>query len=129
GTGTAPAATVTPNAIAFGNQPTGSTSAATSISVTNSGSAPLVIGAIAMAGTNAADFAKVSDLCSNTTVAPGATCTLGVSFSPSATGARTASLSISDNAAGSPQSVALSGTGTAPVASLSSPTMAFGNQP
>jgi titin len=45
-------------------------------------------------------------------VAAGGTCTIAISFTPAASGARTAALTITDNASGSPQSVALTGTGT-----------------
>src|SRR5208337_657185 len=55
-------------------------------------------------------------------------CTISVTFKPSASGSRTASVSITDNASGSPQTVSLSGTGTAALASLSPTSLAFGNQ-
>jgi hypothetical protein len=52
-----------------------------------------------------------------------------VTFKPSASGSRTASVSITDNASGSPQTASLSGTGTAALVSLSPTSLAFGNQP
>jgi hypothetical protein len=62
-------------------------------------------------------------------VAAGANCTVSVTFTPSATGARSAALTFTDNAGGSPQSVSLSGTGAAATDSLSPTSLAFGNQP
>src|SRR5439155_370318 len=51
-----------------------------------------------------------------------------VTFTPSANGSRSASVTITDNAADSPQNVALSGTGVSPVVSLSPSSLSFGNQ-
>jgi hypothetical protein len=89
----------------------------------------LSITSLAVTGTNASDFAQ-TNTCGNSVVA-GANCTIRVTFTPAASGARTAALSITDNAAGSPQTLSLSGTGTssAPVVSLSPTSLAFGNQP
>jgi hypothetical protein len=70
----------------------------------------LNITGIAFTAANAGDFTEV-DTCSPAVAAAG-NCTIAVLFTPSATGARTAALSISDNATGSPQTVSLSGTGT-----------------
>jgi hypothetical protein len=70
----------------------------------------LSITSLTFTGTNASDFAH-TDTC-GTSVAAGANCTIAVLFTPSASGARTAALSIADNATGSPQTVSLSGTGS-----------------
>src|SRR5437879_2289138 len=58
----------------------------------------------------------------------GASCTVNVTFTPTATGARSGTLSVADNAAGSPQTASLSGAGTAPGVSLSPTSVSFGNQ-
>ena len=55
-------------------------------------------------------------------------CTINITFTPTATGNRTGTLTINDNAAGSPHTVALSGTGTVPIANLSPTSLSFGNQ-
>ena len=127
----APAVTLNPTSLSFGNQNVGTTSAAQSISLTNSGTAALTISGIVVNGANAADFAE-SDTCpvSPSTLAIAASCTISVTFTPSANGARTATLSISDNAGGSPQGVPLSGTGmtSAPSVTLSPTSVGFGNQ-
>jgi len=65
-------------------------------------------------GTNAGDFSQIANTCGNP-VAPGDTCTVGMTFTPSGAGRRTATLSVTDNASGSPQAVSLTGTGSADV--------------
>jgi len=130
GSGQAPAVTLTPTTLSYGSQLIGTTSASQSATLRNSGTAPLTISSIGLTGANTGDFAQTSDCpVAPVTLAVNATCTISATFSPTATGARTASVSIADNAAGSPHAVALSGTGTqpAPVVSLTS-TLAFGNQ-
>ena len=118
GTGTpppAPAVTLAPNSVAFASQTIGVTSAATTVTLTNSGNATLTITGISIAGTNPTDFAMTSGSspCGGT-LAAGASCTVSVTFTPSAAGSFSATLSIANNAAGSPQTVALSGTGINP---------------
>ena len=97
--------------VTFPNQPVGTTSTAQTVTLTNTGTATLTITSVVVTGTNAGDF-SVTNTCGNS-VAPGAMCTASVTFTPGAPGSRTASVSITDNAAGSPQMVSLSGTGTA----------------
>jgi trimeric autotransporter adhesin len=65
---------------------------------------------ISFTGTNAADFAETNTC--GTTVAAGASCFIQVTFTPSAKGNRTATLSVTDNGGASPQKVAVAGTGT-----------------
>ena len=85
------------------------------VTATNTGSSTLSITNIAITG----DFGlvavkatkKITPCANGTNLAPGASCEIKVSFTPSQTGVRTGSLSFTDNAAGSPQSVALTGTG------------------
>ena len=114
-----------PASLTFALQNTGSTSAAQGVTVTNTGNSPMAFTAIAIAGANASDFAQSVNTCpiSPTTLAAGGSCTVSVTFSPGAAGARSASISFTDNANGSPQSVSLTGTGQVPVFTLSfSPT-------
>jgi Abnormal spindle-like microcephaly-assoc'd, ASPM-SPD-2-Hydin len=110
----APGSSLNPTSLSFGNQNTGSISAAQSITLTNNGTQPLVISTAAVGGTNSGDFVKMSDTCSGATVAPNATCSVAISFDPTASGARSATLTITDNAPGGSQTVALSGTGVTP---------------
>jgi phosphatidylethanolamine-binding protein (PEBP) family uncharacterized protein len=126
GTGDAPVASVSPSSLAFGNQAVGVTSSAQSVTLTNSGNAVLNVSRIAVSGTNASDFAQTNNC--GTSVAAGANCTISVTFKPSAGGSRSAALAVTDNAAGSPQSVSLSGTGVSTGVTVSPSSVAFGNQ-
>ncbi len=129
GTATAPgpAAALTPSSIAFPKQTVGTTSAAQNFSVTNTGSANLTINLVT--STNSTEFPIASDGCAGSTLTPQQQCVVGVSFSPALGGNRTGSITVSDNATGSPQTLTLTGVGYGtPVASLSTGTLAFGNQ-
>jgi hypothetical protein len=110
GTGTAPVASVSPTSLAFGNVPIDITSSAQTVTLSNTGTATLGITSIGLTGANASDFAQ-SNACGSS-LAAGANCTIVVMFTPSLAAAEKASLTITDNASGSPQTVSLSGTGT-----------------
>lgn len=105
------AAVVTPGSLAFASQAENTTSSSQPISIQNTGTIPLQISGTSITGTDASAFA-VSNTC--TTVQPNTSCVISVTFTPDTVGTLTATLSISDNASGSPQTVNLSGTGTAP---------------
>ena len=124
----APSVGLSSNSLAFGSQNVETTSAAQTLTVTNNGTANLSISAVALGGTNPGDFAKSADACTGATVTPGNTCTVSVTFTPSAAGSRSASLSFTDNASDSPESVSLTGTGTVPVAGISPPSLTFNSQ-
>jgi hypothetical protein len=134
GLGRAPAVALDPGTLDFGGVLAGHTSAPRTITVTNSatgsGADDLVFGATAatLSGPDAGRFAIADDECAGRTLAPSEHCAISVSFTPGTTGARTAVLELADNAPGSPQQVALSGTGTGPAASLSSTSLDFGDQ-
>jgi len=120
-----PAVSLSPSNLAFGNQVVGTTSAARVVTLTNSGNAALTIANITTTGTNSGDFAQ-SNNCpiSPATVAVGASCMISATFKPTVTGNRTATLTITDNAAGSPHAVALSGNGTTDFTISASPSTA-----
>lgn len=99
-----------PATSALGNQTVGTTSSAQTVTVTNSGTATLNIGTPTLGGTNAGNFAINSNGCTSA-VAPGGTCAISLTFTPSAAGSRSATLSIPSNAPSTPNAVALSGTG------------------
>src|ERR687885_1046645 len=111
-TTTAPAVAFTPTSLTFAAQDVGTTSAPQSITVTNTGNAGLFISSAATRGANPLDFTQVSDGCSGLTLAPGTSCSVSITFSPTASGTRSAAFTLTDNAANSPQSVPLTGTGT-----------------
>ena len=91
--------------ISFGNQAVGTASAGQAITLSNTGSAGLSIVGIAVT----LPFTQ-GNTCGSS-LAAGATCTINVTFAPTTDGDFTSNVSITDNAKGSPQTVALSGTG------------------
>ena len=108
--GDKPIATLSPLVLTFGNQDVRSASAARKRSLlVNSGGAPLSLGAIAVTGANSADF-TINSTCAKD-IARGDGCTIAVVFKPSALANESASISVSDNASGSPHIVGLAGTG------------------
>jgi len=125
GNGTAPAETFSPTALAFEPQLTATTSLPLSIQISNSGTGtgPLTITSLQTTG----DFAQ-SNACGSP-VAPGTSCTVQVTFTPTALGNRTGVLTITDNAPGSPHTVALSGQGTTQQASVNPTSLTFVSQP
>lgn len=130
GTGIASAVSLSPTSIAFGNQTTGTTSGNTAVTLTNTGTATLNISSIALTGTNASDFSTNGSTCGST-LAVSASCGLNVAFSPALTGAKTANLTFTTDAASSPNNIPLTGTGTAvlvPTLSFSPSPMGFGSQ-
>jgi hypothetical protein len=106
GLGSGPAVTLSPTSLVFPTQLVGTKSAAQSITLTNTGTATLSITTIAHTG----DFSDTTTC--GTTVVAGASCTITVTFTPTTVNARTGTISVTDNAPASPQTVALSGTGT-----------------
>jgi hypothetical protein len=110
---TGPGATLSGTNLTFSSQPVGSSSASQGVILTNNGSAALAISNIAIAGTNSGDFTETSTCpASPTTLAAGANCAIAVTFQPTATGTRSASVTVTDDAANSPQSASLTGVAT-----------------
>ena len=97
---------VSPSSTAFPSQYVGTSGLPQTVIVTNTGTAPLTISNVA---TSVADFGVLSN-CTNS-VPPNTNCTIGVYFDPTTSGLRTGTLIITDNASGSPHTVALSGSG------------------
>ena len=126
----APVVSLSSQSLTFTSQSLNTTSGAQSVTVTNTGSAALSITNIGVTGTNSGDFSE-TNTCGNSVAANNGSCTISVTFSPSATGTRTAAITITDNAGGNPQSITLSGTGAgapAPTVSLSSASLTFASQ-
>jgi Pro-kumamolisin, activation domain/Abnormal spindle-like microcephaly-assoc'd, ASPM-SPD-2-Hydin len=125
--GPGPAVTLSPTSLTFSTVAVGNTSTAKPVTVTNSGTTTLDISSIATTG--AFGQAASTKPCGST-LAVGKNCKIEVTFTPTQVGANTGTLSISDNAANSPQTVSLSGTGSAAVtltpASQTFPTTAVG---
>jgi hypothetical protein len=103
GIGTAPVAAVSLTSLAFG-----SVSDTQAITVKNTGNADLIISGVTVTGVNAASFSASIGTCG--TVVSNGTCSVSVSFQPTI-GAKTATLIIAHNAAGSSTNIPLSGSG------------------
>jgi hypothetical protein len=110
----APRVQLLPSPITFQTAVTvGSSSAPQPVTLTNTGSAALTISGIAFTGSNPGDFSQTNNCpTSPSTLAAGANCTISVTFTPTTTGPRNATLTITDNASDSPQNVSVSGTGS-----------------
>ena len=124
----APIAGRSPASLPFGNQVVGTTSATQAITVTNTGTANLTVTGATLGGADAASF-TITNGC--TTVAPAGSCVISVAFAPTTVGAKSASVSIAHNAAGSPLGVTLTGTALAPpapIAVVAPAALAFGNR-
>ncbi len=124
-----PVVTLAPSSFTFAAQTVGTQSAAQTLTVTNTGTLALQLVSGTFTGTNTSDFSFTTNC--PFSLAVGASCTANITFKPSAAGTRTATFLATDNAADSPQSISLSGTGTvttAPAVSLSASSLTFANQ-
>jgi parallel beta-helix repeat protein len=95
-----------PTSVAFGSEAVGSTAAAQKVTVTNTGSAAATISSV----TAGAPFAQTSTC--GTSIAAGGSCTVSVTFSPTAAGGASANLTVASNATNPSLTVPLTGTGT-----------------
>jgi len=119
----AQAVTLAPTSLSFGNQQVGVGSAAQVITLTNTGTVSLTITSIKISSANTGDFSETNTCPSS--LAASANCTISVIFTPTKTGSRSSAVKFYDSASGSPQSAAISGTGVAPVATLSPASISF----
>jgi len=109
----APVAALDPASHDFGEQPLGSAGGPQQFTLTNNGAKQVTVGDVSVSGADPGDFAISDDHCSGAAVGSGhhRACTISVTFTPAAIGARSATLSIPDNAAGSPHTATLTGIG------------------
>jgi hypothetical protein len=108
---------LSPSSLSFGGSLVGSVGAPATVIMTNNADTTLLsITSIAISGANGGEFSLSTGTgacpSSGGTLAPGTGCTINVAFNPQTLGSKTAMLTITDSAVGSPQTVALSGTGT-----------------
>jgi uncharacterized repeat protein (TIGR03803 family) len=119
-----PLVAFSPTSLSFPNQTVGVSSSPQTTTLTNSGSFPLTITSIQITGADSGDFGQTNNCPSS--LQPNNSCTISVTFTPIATGSRSAAVSVTDNAPGSPQSVPLTGVGTPASVTLSPPSLTFG---
>ena len=118
------AAAVAPGNLQFiAAQAVGTTSAPQAISVLDLGTTPLTVSSVTASG----DFSVLSRNC-GVVPAFGSSCTIQVTFSPTASGTRTGVVTINDSSAGSPRLVDVSGQGSDPEVSLAPTSLSFANQ-
>ena len=122
GTGIVAAANVSPNSLSFSGQNVGTSSAPQTVTLTNPGSVALSVSNVAISS----GWTQGNDCLPS--VAANFSCTVEISFQPTALGPQTGSLTVTDYAGNSPQTVNLSGTGLAPAVSLSATTLSFAGQ-
>jgi probable HAF family extracellular repeat protein len=101
--------------LAFGSQPLGTSGRPLTLTLTNSGNAPLSISRVTLAGGNAGDYQITADSGSSM-LAPGSTRTITLQFTPMGSGPRYTYLILRDNAPDTEQQIYLVGAGTLPVA-------------
>ena len=133
GMAASPVVSVSPTTLTFSGV-MGTATSPMRATISNTGSGNLVLSALMFGGANASDFSTASSsTCSaNTSVAGSSSCFVDIVFTPTATGARSATLTIAHNATGSPSTITLMGTGSAtaqPGIALDATTLDLGNQP
>src|SRR5262249_38392311 len=110
-----PSVSVSASSLNFGNQKVTVSSAPQSLTVSNAGNSTLTLAGVTVSG----DFAQTNNCGSS--LAPGATCTVSVTFTPRTPGTHTGSIAIAHNAASSPQAITLTGAGVVPTIAASIP--------
>ena len=128
GVGVYPAVTLNPvGPVAFGNQTVGTTSAVQGVTLNNSGTDTLNINSITLTGTDSGQFTTPG---TQPYLAAGNSCAIGITFVPTSNGAKSATLTISDDVLSGPWNAngPLDRTGISPAVSLSPTSLNFGNQ-
>lgn len=110
--GSGPAVQLSPTLLPFPSTFAYTSSATQPITMSNIGLGTLTITSITITGANPTEYSQTNDCGSS--LGAGLSCTITVTFSPLALGIRTATVSVSDNASGSPHMASLTGTGTDP---------------
>jgi len=124
----APTVSLSKTSVMFADQVVATSSASQTVTLTNTGYETVTIASITITGANTSDFSQANTCGSG--LVRGVSCTISVTFKPTQVGPRTASVIITDNAAGSPQTISLSGVGviSGPDATLSPTSLTFAVQ-
>ncbi len=124
GSGAYPTATLTPSTLAFGSIEVGYSSSAMTSTLKNNGQVSLIISKVALSGANPTMYTETNSCIG--TFAPGATCTITATFSPTKTGSLPASVTITDNTSAGTNTLNLTGSGALPTATLTPASDSFG---
>ncbi|MGA8210630.1 MAG: choice-of-anchor D domain-containing protein, partial [Nocardioidaceae bacterium] len=116
-----PSAHLSAPSLDFGNT---ATAATTRLRYTSTGTEPVTVGSVSAGGS--ADF-SLADSCAGTSVAPGTSCTIDVTYTPVAGTTATGSVRVADSTSGSPRTVTLKGS-SLPVAGATPRAVGFGTQ-
>ena len=120
-----PAFTLSPSSLSFGEQALNLASPSQAITLNSTGPVALPISSISLSGTNPGQFAQTSNC--GTSVPAGSSCTISVSFKPTSTGSKSASITVTAGGSAGTKNAALSGTGVRAVYSVSPTSLAFGS--
>jgi hypothetical protein len=104
-------ATPSSTSLSFGTQALDTYGAPQQLTVTNTGTGALSVAGAQLSGGGSDAFLITADTCTNAQLAIGASCTIDVRFGPTATGPRSATLTVSSDDSASPLSIPLGGTG------------------
>jgi len=104
-----PIASLSPNSVNFGNQRTNTPSTAKSVTLTNTGSTPLILSSLGVSGNFA--LAAGTSCTKTTTLQPGGNCALKITFTPTSRGSKSGAVTIEDNALQNTSTVSLYGNG------------------
>jgi len=126
GTGGGASVKLSQPAITFASYNLGATSPAQQVTLTNLSTYAVSISGVTVTGPSAGEFIPVNNC--GTSIAGGGSCYISVTFQPSADGPQTATLNVANNSVTPTITIALSGTGTAPIVNLTA-LAPFGNQP
>lgn len=118
-----PAVTLSSATINFAATTQGASTSASSVTLTNSGKRALIISSVTAGGANPGDFSN-SNTC-NAPLMENASCNISVTFTPTAAGPRSETITVSDNAAGSPHVISVNGTGNAIAITVTPPAAAM----
>jgi len=130
GVGIAPILQVSSEEITFGSRDVGSTSSASAVTVSNGGTAPLVIEAIDLQGASRDDFRRQRNDCTSVSLQPGEECSFRLVFSPRAAGRRSAEVVFRSDSLGASPVIRLEGKGewSGPALALSRDSLDFGDR-
>ena len=115
GIGSLLAVTIDPSIADFGTRLLGTTSGASTVTMSNVGSASAQLGTVTISGVNGTDFAISANACSGALLAPSTSCSVGIKFTPGAAGSRTGVLNFPVTGRSIPLTVLLTGSGQYPI--------------